>query len=76
MVLLSTSPGGRGGANVMATAEAQVPRFGGEVRATLSIPSFQDNFDSEKGELSDPEFKAKLGEAVRALLNPAAPRSV
>lgn len=76
MVLLSTSPGGRGGANVMAAAEAQVPRFGGDVRASLSIPSFQDNFDSEKGELSNPEFKAKLAEAVRALLQPAAPRSV
>jgi len=69
MVLLSTSPGGRGGASVMATAEAQVPRFGGEVRASLSIPRFQDNFDTERGELTDPEFQAKLTEAVQTLLS-------
>lgn len=69
VVLLSTSPGGRGGANVMAVAEVHVPRFGGQVKATLSIPNFQDNFDSQRGEMTNPELKAKLGDAVRSLLD-------
>ncbi|GAB5500863.1 MAG: NAD(P)H-dependent oxidoreductase [Pseudohongiellaceae bacterium] len=69
IVLLSTSPGGRGGANVMAAAEVHVPRFGGKVKATLSIPDFQDNFDSQRGELTHPELKTQLAEAVHALLD-------
>lgn len=70
MVLLSTSPGGRGGANVMAAALTSVPRFGGDVRASLSIPSFNDNFDSELGQLTNPELRAKLGAAVLTLSKP------
>jgi len=68
MLLLSTSPGSRGGANVLAAALNWVPRFGGEVKASLSVPSFGTNFDTEKGELTDPELRAKLEQAVRALL--------
>lgn len=69
MVLLSTSPGGRGGANVMAAAEVHVPRFGGQVKATLSIPAFHDNFDSERGELSNADYRQQLQLAVRSLLD-------
>ena len=39
MVLLSTSPGGRGGKSVMELALAQMPRFGGQVKASVSVPS-------------------------------------
>lgn len=72
MVLLSTSPGGRGGANVMAAALMSVPRFGGEVKASLSIPSFGDNFDSELGQLTNPDLRAKLVAAVGTLADPQA----
>jgi NAD(P)H-dependent FMN reductase len=43
MVLLSTSPGGRGGKSVMELALSQIPRFGGQIRASLSsaIPSWR-----------------------------------
>jgi NAD(P)H-dependent FMN reductase len=37
MVLLSTSPGGRGGKSVMELALSQIPRFGGQIRASLSV---------------------------------------
>jgi len=47
MLLLSTSPGARGGASVLTAAVASAPFFGGEVRDHLSIPSFFDNFDME-----------------------------
>lgn len=68
MVLLSTSPGGRGGKSVMELALAQVPRFGGEVRGSFSLPSFDDSFDSEAGCIRDAELAAELEAIVGRLL--------
>ncbi len=70
MVLLSTSPGARGGASVLAAATTSVPFFGGQVKASLSIPSFNENFDVERGVLKNEELKAKLIEAVNQLQEP------
>jgi chromate reductase len=67
MVLLSTSPGPRGGASVLATATSSAPFFGGDVKASLAIPSFHENFDVERGELRNEELKNKLIEAVSHL---------
>ena len=67
MVLLSTSPGGRGGKSVMDLALAQIPRFGGDIRASFSLPSFEQNFDGESGRISDPELAAALETAVSSL---------
>jgi len=69
MVLLSTSPGGRGGKSVMELALRQIPRFGGEIRASVSVPSFGDNFDSEAGEVSNPEIAAQIEAAVNSLFD-------
>ncbi|WP_411846682.1 NADPH-dependent FMN reductase [Roseibacillus persicicus] len=66
MLLMATSPGGRGGAGVLAAAEATFPRMGADLRATFSLPGFGDNFDSEAG-VSDEALKAKLDEAVSRL---------
>lgn len=63
MLLLSTSPGGRGGASVMAAAEATFARMGADLKATFSLPSFHDNFSAEDG-VTDPELAAKLAEAI------------
>ncbi|MDQ8186255.1 NAD(P)H-dependent oxidoreductase [Pelagicoccus sp. SDUM812002] len=49
MLLLATSPGGRGGATVLATAKETFPRMGADLKATYSLPSFYDNFDDKKG---------------------------
>lgn len=49
MLLLSTSPGGRGGATVLATAKETFPRMGADLKASFSLASFYDAFDSEKG---------------------------
>ncbi len=68
MVLLSTSPGGRGGMSVMELALAQVPRFGGLVKASVSMPSFMDNFDTAAGRVSNPELAAEVETAVKSLL--------
>jgi NAD(P)H-dependent FMN reductase len=67
MVLLSTSPGGRGAKSVMDLALAQIPRFGGEIRASVSVPSFGDNFDTGAGEVSNPEIAAQIEAAVNRL---------
>ena len=69
MVLLSTSPGRRGGASVLESALTIIPHLGGDIRGSLSIPLFNDNFDSDKGELTDPELQAKLYATVSSLLS-------
>jgi chromate reductase len=67
LVLLSTSPGARGGASVLATATSAAPFYGGRVKASLAIPSFHQNFDVESGTLNNYELKQKLIEAVSQL---------
>ena len=67
MVLLSTSPGGRGGKSVLELALSQVPRFGGQVMASVSLPSFPENFDIAAGKISNPEFASQVEDAVSKL---------
>jgi NAD(P)H-dependent FMN reductase len=67
VVLLSTSPGARGGASVLATATAAMPFFGGQVIANLAIPSFYENFDTGRGELKNAELNAQLHKTVNQL---------
>lgn len=66
-VLLSTSPGKRGGASVLEQATNAFPRFRVAVKASLAVPSFHASFDSERGELADPELRAQLEAALDAL---------
>ncbi len=65
MALLATSPGGRGGLSVLQIAEASLPRFGADVRGSLSVPKFQEVFDLQAGALTD----AALIEQLDTLLN-------
>lgn len=67
MVLLSTSPGGRGGKSVLELALSQIPRFGGVVKASASLPSFMDNFDVEAATISNPEYARQIEAAVKRL---------
>ena len=46
---------------------ASIPFFAGKVRASLSIPSFDENFDKEMGVLKNESLKAKLSDAVSQL---------
>lgn len=48
MLLMSTSPGGRGGATVMEIALGAFPRMGGNIIANFSLPSFNSNFSEAK----------------------------
>lgn len=68
MLLLATSPGGRGGQGVLEFAAGAMPRFGGAVVGHLAIPSFQTNFDAKLPKLNDPALDAKLSELVEQLM--------
>ena len=67
MVLLATSPGGRGGKSVLELALGQIPRFGGEIKASVSVPLFPENFDSDAGVVSNADIAAQLEAAVKRL---------
>lgn len=60
MFCLSTSPGGRGGASVIAKAVDSAAHFGGQVIGQFSLPKFYDNFAIEDNEITDSEKKAEL----------------
>lgn len=47
--LMATSPGPRGGATVLSSAESLFPYSGAEIVGTFLLPNFYQNFDFEKG---------------------------
>ncbi|KMQ71175.1 NADPH-dependent FMN reductase [Chryseobacterium koreense] len=49
MFLMATSPGKRGGSSVLEIASKRFPFDGAKVLETFSLPSFNENFDSEQG---------------------------
>lgn len=65
MLLMATSPGGRGGASVLEIAKNAFPRFGAIIKETFSLPSFHDNFDVEKGKVSNEDLDKQLKEIVK-----------
>ncbi|MFY0603377.1 MAG: NAD(P)H-dependent oxidoreductase [Flavobacteriaceae bacterium] len=62
MLLMSTSPGGRGGASVLATANASFPHMGADVVSSFSLPGFYDNFN--KGKVIHEELNTALLDEV------------
>lgn len=62
MMLLSTSPGPRGGQSVMESASSIFPYFGGNIKAQFSLPSFQDNFSN--GIITTNELAEQLNEKI------------
>ncbi len=58
LLLMATSPGGRGGASVLEIATARFPRDSAQLVGVFSLPSFYDNF--KDGEIIHPEKKAEL----------------
>ena len=67
MVLLATSPGGRGGMSVLELALAQIPRFGGDIRGCVSVPMFFENFDSERAAVTNSDIDAEMKAAIQRL---------
>ena len=67
LVLLATSPGPRGAATVLEAAVNSAPYFGGHVKASLSVPSFYENFDVELGVIKDHHLNLQLVDAMDSL---------
>ncbi|EKO3568935.1 NADPH-dependent FMN reductase [Vibrio metschnikovii] len=66
-VYLATSPGPSGAQSVLAAAVASAPFFGGNVKGSLSVPSFYDNFDLAAGEVTNSEIAEKIKATVALL---------
>lgn len=49
ILLMSTSRGKRGAKGSLETVAALIPRFGGEILATFSLPSYNENFSLKAG---------------------------
>ena len=62
MLLMATSPGGRGGQTVLETAAKGFPYLGGNITTTYTLPFFGKNF-SEDGIVDDAKA-AELSEKV------------
>ena len=69
MIALSTSPGKFGGATVLEQFMNRAPFFGADVKAHLSVGSFQDVFDQDSKTITDQEIDQKLKQAVISLLS-------
>ena len=67
IVLLSTSPGERGAAKVLAAAVSSAPYFNGQLKASLSVPSFYQNFDVESGVITNDEINEQLKAVIGSL---------
>lgn len=67
VLLMSTSGGKRGAKGSLSVIEGMLPRFGAEIVATFSLPSFYDNF-SEDGIL-DEDLKAGHQHALQTFLD-------
>ena len=48
MLLMSTSPGARGGASVFDTASNMLPRLGAQIVGSFSLPLFAENYSDKK----------------------------
>lgn len=64
MLALSTSPGGGGAGSVLAQAMQSAQFFGADIKGSLSVPAFYDNFDMATGTLNNAELAAKLDAEV------------
>lgn len=64
IMVMSTSTGARAGVSALAILESTLPRFGGEVSAVYSLPSFNDNF--KNNQIVNLEEVEKLKQQIQA----------
>lgn len=67
MLLMATSPGARGGKSVLEIAENNLPRYGADIKAVFSLPSFNENFDIESNKISNEGLELELKQSVEKL---------
>jgi len=67
MLLMATSPGGRGGAGVLEAATKRFPLHGGNIVETFSLPFFNDNFDKAAQKISNEEKDSELRDKIKKI---------
>ena len=67
MLLMATSPGGRGGSSVLEIARNRFPHMGGHVVADFSLPFFSKNFTVEG--INDEDLSSQLNTAITIFAN-------
>ncbi|GAB5557435.1 MAG: NAD(P)H-dependent oxidoreductase [Schleiferiaceae bacterium] len=67
MILMGTSPGGRGAIGVIEAAAQKFPRMGAQIVAQYSLPSFSQNFTGEA--IADADKESELQAAIEALIS-------
>ncbi len=67
MLIMSSSPGPSGAASVLREAKNSAPYYAADVKASISVPSFFDNFDVAKNELVNQEIKQEIEQALALL---------
>lgn len=65
--LMSASGGKRGAASSRGIVEQMIPRFGGRVVATFSLPGYYENFEPDSG-ITDPELSDAHKKALQEFL--------
>lgn len=68
-IFLGTSPGPGGATSVLQLANNSAPFFGADVKGSLSIPSFYENFDMATQELGDQGLKQQLSQTMSNIFN-------
>lgn len=66
MLLLSTSTGAYAGGNVMETALKFFPKFGADIKAHFSLPSFPETFQIGTG-IINPTYKEAFDTAIQTM---------
>lgn len=67
LLLMATSPGGRGGATVLNAATTSFPHMGAKSIITFSLPGFYNNF--KEGVIVNDEFALNLKEKINDFEN-------
>jgi hypothetical protein len=50
-------------------ASSMTPRFGGDVRAAVSVPLFHENFNLDSGLITNDEINLQIKSAINKLIN-------
>ena len=68
LLLMATSPGGRGAQSVLGQAITYFPFMGANIEGTFSLPYFQQNF--RDGKIVNEKLDTQLKHQIRAIENP------
>lgn len=69
VLLLSTSPGKRGGLTALQYISGFLPRIDAEVVASIAFPSFSENFNETEGKITNSELSQTIDNALEQLVS-------